>query len=65
MVWSILIHLELSLRPELWLMDAEMAIVKDGVVQVRVKDALVKQVEMELPGQAVRNAWMKTGFEWF
>ena len=36
MIRSILIHPELSIRPKLWLKDAEVAIVKDGIVQVRV-----------------------------
>ncbi len=42
-----------------------MAIVKDDAVQVRFEDAPIEQVEMELPGQTVSNAWMKMGFEWF
>ena len=55
MVRSILIHLEQSIRPELWLKNAEAAFVKDGVVQVRVEDAPIIQVEMDAIKHQDRN----------
>ena len=54
MVRSILIHLELSIHLKLWLKDAEAAIVKDGVVQVRVKDAPMEHSEKCLDEEGIQ-----------
>ena len=44
----------------------------DGIIEGGVKKPSLKffagwlvDVYTSIPGQMVRNAWMKTGFEWF